>query len=363
MPYLTALFAGAVSISFMSVPVAIRWALVYGVVQTPDWRRVHKGRIPCAGGLVFLPCLALGLAAVYLFWPNLWHDRYLGLLGAGAFITFWGLWDDVRGLKPVHKLGLQLIAGIVLYLSGFRLGAVSIPFTAGMPHELPVLDFVFTVVAVAAIINAVNMLDGLDGLAAGSVVIMAGFLFFNKVTQGQADATAPLVIVGGATLAFLRYNMHPARIFMGDTGSMFLGLFLAAEVFDSASQGVAVTTVMLPLVILGIPLLDMLRTVATRLWISHNVFAADKSHLHHRLLSVGLTHREAVLFIYGMNVYMGVMAVIYRHVSPPPYRGLFLFALVLFLLLASFLIGAGHKKNGTAPGKTGTSGDSGERGA
>jgi len=298
------------------------------------------------GGVVFYPCLAAGLGIVYWLWPAYWHTKYLGLLAAVGVIGAAGIVDDTRGMRAPMKLFCQLGAGTILFLSGYRLGMVSIPFTNAI-RELHTTDYFFTVLAVAAIINAVNMLDGLDGLAAGSVFIMCAFLFINKAGQGAVEAGAVLALVMGATLGFLPYNFHPAKVFMGDTGSMFLGLLLAAETLDSASQGTAVTTILLPLVILGIPIFDMLRTMLTRFRFSRNVFAADKSHLHHRLLSLGLSHREAVFFIYGLNVYMGIMALLYRHVSPN-YRGLYLIALGLFLFLASYLVGVGHRRNGNA---------------
>lgn len=333
-------------------PLVIRWAARLGVVDMPDSRRVHEKRVPRAGGMIFFPCLVLGCVAVLLWWPVFWRDRYLGLLTALWLITIVGIWDDVRGMRASLKLLFQAAAGAVLFFSGYRLEHVSVPFTNAIV-QLGFFDLIVTVVGVAAIINAVNMLDGLDGLAAGSVFIMCGFLLINKAAQGAVAAGAILALMMGATLGFLRYNFHPAKVFMGDTGSMGLGLVLAAETLDAVSQGAALATILLPLVILGIPLLDMVRTMVTRFRIARNIFEADKNHLHHRLLSLGLSHREAVLFIYGLNVYMGIMAVLYRHVAPA-FRGLYLLALATFLILASYLIGVGHRKN--THGAAGSSG-------
>jgi UDP-GlcNAc:undecaprenyl-phosphate/decaprenyl-phosphate GlcNAc-1-phosphate transferase len=340
-PRLAALFCLSGLFVTAVEPLVIRWAWRFGVLDTPDWRRVHQGRVARAGGLVFFPALAVGLAAVLVFWPVYWRPQYAGLLAALLVISLAGVRDDLNGMKPLHKLGVQLLAGVILFVSGYRVGDLGLPFTE-LVVDIAVLDFFVTVIGVAAIINAVNMLDGLDGLAAGCCFIMAVFLLINKAALSSLNDAAILVIVAGAALGFLRHNFHPARVFMGDTGSMFLGLVLAAETLDSASQGAALTTILLPLVVLGIPIFDMLRTVVTRLSVSRNVFAADKSHLHHRLLELGLSHREAVLFIYGLHVYMGVMAVLYQHIAVA-YRGLFLSALGLFLLMASFLVGKGHR--------------------
>jgi len=212
-----------------------------------------------------------------------------------------------------------------------------LPFTSRVV-ELGFLDFVLTVVGIAAIVNCVNMIDGLDGLAAGSAFIMCAFLFLNRLFQGEAEAAVILVITMGLTLAFLWYNFHPAKIFMGDTGSMFLGLVLAAEILDSASQGAALTAVMVPLVILAIPIFDMARIMVTRARAANHIFKADKNHLHHRLLDLGLSHREVVVLVYLLNVYMGMMALTYPHVSSA-YRGLFLFSMGFFLFLAFYIVG------------------------
>lgn len=342
LPYVV-LFVVAVAVCLALEPWAIRWAAAVGAFDAPSRRRVNKTRVPRGGGLVFLPCVALPLGIVRLFWPALWRPQYTGLIVALVLITCVGLWDDVKGLRARFKLSFQILCGILLFFSGYRLEDVSIPFTKMVVH-LSTTDFLITVIGVAAIINAVNMLDGLDGLAAGSVFIMCLFLLINKAAEAGADSLVVLVSVMGAALGFLCFNFHPARVFMGDSGSMFLGLALAAETFDSASQGAAVTTIMLPLVILAVPVLDMARTIVTRMRASRNIFEADKNHLHHRLLSLGLSHREAVVFIYGLNCYMGIMALLYKHVESS-FRGLFLLALGLFLVLASYLITAGRRVN------------------
>lgn len=348
---LAVLFLGAFVLAYLLEPLVIRSCRALGIVDVPGWRRVHVAPTPRAGGIVFLPCMALGLYVVHRWYPHLWDEGFLGLGCALLLITAIGLIDDVNEMRASIKLLAQFGAGVILYSSGYRLNDVSIPFTHTV-IDLSGPDFLITVIGVAAIINAVNMLDGLDGLAAGSVFIMCGFLFINKVTRGDIASCAVLVLVGGATIGFLRYNFHPARVFMGDTGSMFLGLALAAEVFDAASQGVAVTTILLPLVILGIPIFDMCQTVFTRYRGSQSIFAADKNHLHHRLLTLGLSHREAVFFIYGLNIYMGIMALLYPRVEVA-YRALYLIALALFLLLASFLVAMGHRRNGNGVGNNG----------
>ncbi len=338
-----ALFSAGLLSALLLEPLVIFWARKLGVMDIPNWRKIHENSVGRAGGLVFFPCLIIGCVMVLALWPVFWHPQYFGLMAAMGLVTLAGLWDDVYDLRASIKLLVQLGAGTILFFSGYRLDRVFLPFFSGSV-DLGYLDPFITILAVATIINAVNMLDGLDGLAAGSVGIMCLFLFINKLVQGNLDNVAVLVIAMGACLGFLWYNFYPAKVFMGDAGSMFLGLLLASETLDSASRGAAITTILLPLVILGIPLLDMVRIMVTRFRLSRNVFAADKSHLHHRLLGIGLSHREAVLFIYGLNVYMGIMALLYRQVTRN-YRALYLLALAMFLFFASYLIGVGHRKN------------------
>ncbi len=339
------LFATAFGVAFVLEPLVIKWAHAFGIVDKPGWRRVHQGTVARAGGLVFLPTVLVCFVVALYLWPVLWRERYLGFALGALLITLTGIWDDIYGMRPIIKLLCQLLTGALLFGAGYRMTNVSLPFYSAVV-ELGLADFFVTIVCIAAIVNAINMLDGLDGLAAGSVFIMCGFLLVNKLGSDALSSGLLLTVTMGATLAFLRYNFHPARIFMGDTGSMILGLVLAAELLDSASQGVAVTTVLLPLVILGIPIFDMLRTVFTRAKAARRMFAADKSHLHHRLLNLGLSHRGVVLFIYLMNVYMGIMAIIYKHVDHP-YRGLYLLSLGLFLFMAFYLVGAGPSPNGS----------------
>jgi UDP-GlcNAc:undecaprenyl-phosphate/decaprenyl-phosphate GlcNAc-1-phosphate transferase len=330
------LFVLAAVICLLLTRLTILWSRFFGIMDEPDWRKVHKKPVSRAGGLAFYPAFLAGLALVIYCWPELWRDRYTGLAAAALLIVLTGLLDDIFGMKAIIKLSCQFIAGATLYFSGYQLHMVSLPFTESVFNP-GVGDFLLTVVLVAAIINAVNMLDGLDGLAAGSAFIMCAFFCFTKISQGAAGAVAPPVIIMGIALAFLRFNFYPARVFMGDTGSMFLGLMLASEVLDAASRGAALTTILLPMAILGVPVFDMLRTILTRARAARNIFAADKNHLHHQLLKLGFSHAGVVLFIYVLNIYMGIMAIIYGHVAAA-YRSLYLVNMGLFLFIAFYLI-------------------------
>lgn len=358
-------FGVAAGVTYALEPLIMLWGRHFGIVDKPEWRRPHEGIVVRAGGLAFFPAFMVCLALALWRWPVFWQDRYLGFAAAAFVITLTGLWDDIYGMRPIIKLLCQFVAAGILFSSGYRFGLVSVPFI-NVVIDLGPADFVLTVLAIAAVINAINMIDGLDGLAAGSCFIMAGFFLLHKIIndpEGGASSGLLLVTTLGGTLAFLRYNFHPAKVFMGDTGAMLLGLVLAAELLDSASQGAATATILLPLVVLGIPVFDMLRTMVTRAKAARHLFAADKSHLHHHLMSLGLSHRQVAFFIYLMNVYVGLMALIYKHVDTGVYRGLYLVTMGIFIFMAVYLIGMGHRQsllNGADDDSPPVADDSGE---
>ncbi|MFO7973724.1 MAG: MraY family glycosyltransferase [Candidatus Hydrogenedentota bacterium] len=338
-------FGAAFGIGFCFVaaaePLIIRFALRWGLVDPPDWRKVHSGTVPRLGGIAFLPALLITASIFDLFWPEYCQPHYWGLLGALCIISLVGLWDDLRDIPALVKLGFQFLAGAILFWAGYRFQAIMHPLSYKV-IQLGYIDFFMTLFAVAAIINAINMLDGLDGLASGCTFIMATFLLINKLARGDTSAAVMCVAVMGITAAFLFFNFHPAKVFMGDAGSMFLGLFLASEMLDAASHATALTTILLPLVILGIPIFDMVRLMVTRASTSGRIFSADKNHIHHRLLTLGLSHRAVVVFMYALNVYMGILALLYKHVDTN-YRILYLFNIALFLFMSFYLICRDHR--------------------
>jgi len=347
-------FGTTFGVSFVVVavvePLIIHFALRRGLVDPPDWRKVHTGTIPRLGGIAFLPALLISASLIHFFWPEYCKPQYYGLVGALSIISLVGLWDDLRDIRAPVKLAFQFLGGAVLFWAGYRFQAIMHPWSYKVV-QLGYIDFFMTLLAVAAIINAINMLDGLDGLASGCTFIMSAFLLVNKYAQGDMPGAVMCAAVMGITGAFLFFNFHPARVFMGDAGSMFLGLFLASEMLDAASRATALTTILLPLVILGIPIFDMVRLMITRARTSGKVFSADKNHIHHRLLTLGLSHRAVVFFMYGLNVYMGILALLYKHVDRN-YRVLYLFNIALFLFLSFYLICRDHRNDPTIDSET-----------
>jgi len=286
-----------------------------GMIDLPDARRIHKTPIPRAGGVAVFVSFHVALFCLFfVIWPN--ASRFEGLnvswwtsflIASGVLFTF-GVWDDIRGMKPVVKLGGQVLASTLLFFlteRGFdRLFGLELPWW---------LSFGLTIVWCVALINAFNLIDGLDGLCSGLAIISclgvgAAFVLSGKV----ADSLVVLALVGAAA-GFLRYNFHPAKIFLGDTGSMFLGFSLAALALDSAGKSTVLVSIGVPFLAAGVPLMDTVlaiwrrsaRRLAAKLEGATDgpaIMGADKEHLHHRLLEAGLSQRRVALTLYTGNV-------------------------------------------------------------
>src|SRR5712692_3006141 len=225
--------------------------------------------------------------------------RGLALLGAATGVFLLGLCDGLRGTRPREKLLVQLLAGAWLYMAGFRVEILSNPFTHA-PIVLGWLSIPVTLLWLVAISNAFNLIDGLDGLAAGVGLFASVALFLLAAMQGYTFTAVCAAVLAGALLGFLPHNFHPARIYLGDSGSLTMGLCLAALAIASSQKGPVLITLAVPLLIFGLPLLEVSVTTLRRLLAGHPLFRRDEEHLHHRLLKIGVTQRSAVLALYGL---------------------------------------------------------------
>jgi UDP-GlcNAc:undecaprenyl-phosphate GlcNAc-1-phosphate transferase len=288
---------------------AVRWlALQRGAVARNGSRHVHSGKIPRLGGLA----LALGWAASLAFFLPLEgfgaevlskaRVELVGVLGGAIVICLLGAADDIRGLRVVHKLLGQCAVAAFAYACGFRIEAISLPFVGTLP--MGIFAGPITVLWIVGITNAVNLIDGLDGLAAGVSFFAALTGFVVAIINGSTLATLVLAPLMGVLLAFLVFNFNPARIFMGDSGSYFLGYVLATTSLAGAVQQKASTAVSLlvPMIALGLPIFDTLFSMVRRFLERRPIFAPDRGHVHHRLLELGLTHRRAVMLLYGVSL-------------------------------------------------------------
>jgi UDP-N-acetylmuramyl pentapeptide phosphotransferase/UDP-N-acetylglucosamine-1-phosphate transferase len=306
--YIAVFLAGFV-VTYFFTPVVRAQAVRFGVVDLPNARRPHKRPTARGGGLaVFFGFHAACLVALALPWPKfaggldyVWWQHFVI---PSLVLLVVGLIDDISGMRPLIKLGGQALAASLVFLGGGR-------FSTIFGHPIPVLlDFVMVLVWLLAVINAFNLIDGLDGLASGLAIISALGLC-GILALGHLPANV-LVLLGliGACLAFLRYNLHPASIFLGDTGSMFIGLTLGAVSLQTFTKSTFVLSLTIPMLVLGVPIYDALLAIwrrSARMYLSKGhansggkrigIMQADVDHLHHRLLKAGLSTRRVAILL------------------------------------------------------------------
>ena len=285
------IFVIALTLTTISTPLVRRLAVWLGFVDTPADRKIHSTPVPLMGGLaIALGALVAFILLVSLLPVSFLTPTVLGMIGASILIVLIGLVDDRRHLPAWVKLSGQIIAAILVILAGVQ-----------VQLEIPTwMNIAVTVVWLVGITNAMNFLDNMDGLAAGVSCVAASFILLLATFNDQYLVAAIAAGIVGATLAFLRYNFKPARIFMGDAGSMFLGLILAILCVQLRfPENVNFVTWMVPVFILGLPIFDMTLVVISRTRRGVNpLTTAGKDHLSHRLVNLGFTQREAVLMLY-----------------------------------------------------------------
>lgn len=307
--FVVATIAGAVF-----TPIARRIAFHFGIVSNPGGRHIHGRSIPRLGGLGIFAAAALTMVGGFaigklrsVFEPH--QERLaLGLLAGGSIMFTIGLLDDVKGVRALYKLYAQTAAAVVAWSFGFRIDVVDLPFVGTL--SMGIFSLPITVVWVVGIINAVNLIDGLDGLAAGVVFFAAVTNFVVAWLMGTSFVAIVMATVAGAVLGFLFFNFNPARIFMGDSGSYFLGFTLAVcSIAGPLQKASAAVSIAVPVAALGVPIIDTLLAMVRRFLERRPLFSPDRGHIHHRLLDMGITHRRAVLIIYGVTVALCIGAI------------------------------------------------------
>ncbi|HEY3216962.1 MAG TPA: MraY family glycosyltransferase [Candidatus Eisenbacteria bacterium] len=337
-PYSLTLALAALAVTLMATPVTMSIARRSGALDRPGPRRIHDRPVPTLGGL------ALALAVLGVMWlgyalpgPARQLDSHplRGLTLASLVMLALGVVDDLRRLSPWAKLGGQALAALVLAGFGFGIPALTNPF--GGQLVTGVYNLPLTVAWVLIVTNAINLIDGLDGLASGVVLITSVTLWYVGRTHSDFYVmflTAPLI---GATLGFLRFNFPPARVFMGDTGSQFLGLLMAAVSLVENRKGTATITLLLPLVAMGLPIADSVIALTRRLTHRQPPLRGDSGHIHHRLLRLGFSPRSALIVLWYLCAYLGVMAAVLAAL-PRHYGWVFLLLFAAGLLFAFELI-------------------------
>jgi UDP-GlcNAc:undecaprenyl-phosphate GlcNAc-1-phosphate transferase len=273
--------------------------------QTKSSRKVHAKPIPRLGGLAIVLAFNAPITALLFVDSNValifrqQHDLILGLYLGGFAIACLGLYDDLYGAGAKLKFSVQTGVALLLYIIGFRIEVLSWPF--GPPLALGVLALPFTLLWVVGVINAMNLIDGLDGLAGGVALFLVATNFVLAFSRHDVLVSLAMAALGGAVLGFLIFNFNPASIFMGDTGSMFLGFVLAAIAVKTSTKSGTTVAMLVPIIALGLPIMDTLLAMIRRAVLGRSLFDADKDHIHHRLMSrLRLSHRSAVLVLYAL---------------------------------------------------------------
>lgn len=314
--YLT-LFLGALSSALFLTPVVRRLARRFNLLDVPeDGRRVHREPVPRLGGIAIFLSVMISLG-ILLFLDNLVteslrdHQRALtAVLASSTLIFLFGVFDDLVGTNAKWKFLAQGIAGAVLYALGGRIEAATLPF-AGSIVIPPVLSLIFTLVWVIGISNAFNLIDGMDGLAAGAALFATIVMLVVSFMLGHPYVTVISFALAGSLIGFLRYNFNPASIFLGDSGSLFIGFLLAALSLTSAQKASTAIAVVIPLMAFGLPVLDTGFTIVRRFMGGKPLFEGDREHIHHKLLERGWSQRRVAFVLYGVCALFGFMALLF----------------------------------------------------
>lgn len=318
-PYLVVFLVSAGTVLLVT-PVVRRLAARFGAIDRPSDRKVHPKPTPTLGGIGILVGVLVAMGVAYFLpeFRRLYRQSFelQGVVLAALVITVLGLVDDVRALSAPAKAAGQILAAGILILNGVELlffwfptqGVISLGSDVAVP---------LTIVWVLIMVNATNLIDGLDGLAAGIVAVAAGAFFLwveaAPATFSESTSIAALLaaVAAGAAVGFLPYNFHPARIFMGDSGAMLLGLLLAASTIAGVGRTIQPSRgalaafaipVLIPLFVVAIPLVDVALAIVRRIRRGRPIFTPDKEHIHHQLLQIGHTHRRAVLIMYFWSI-------------------------------------------------------------
>ena len=342
-------FLLAFIVAFMTTPYTIKIAHKIGAVDVPkDERRMHKKAMPKFGG----PAVILGflVSVIYLlivmsmentinlFGPESYGMKLLGMFLGIVVLSITCIIDDIVTIRPIVKLFGQLVAAIIAVSFGIRLGEFNLSFINN-PLMEEIISCIITVVWIVGVTNAINLIDGLDGLSSGISVISAISLLVIFVLNGSPLVSIVLITaLAGALVGFLPFNFTPAKTFIGDTGSNFLGFSLSIISILGVAKTYTFAVIVLPLIVLGLPIFDTLWAIIRRLIKGKSIkaiFKADKGHLHHRIVARGFGQKQAVLILYGLSATFGIFAVILLDSG--------IWKALSFLLMVIVAIGLGYK--------------------
>ena len=333
--------------AFMVTPNTIKLAKKVGAVDVPkDERRMHKKPMPKLGGLAVIAGFLVSIIyllitmtienKIDLFTYEEYGKKLLGVFIGIVIIGITCFIDDMKNIKPLTKLSGQLLAAIIVVLFGVRIDNINLPFLSDISEWFSVL---LTIVWIIGITNSINLIDGLDGLSSGiSVISCLSLIIIFALNGSPLIAIIMVTALAGALIGFLPYNFNPAKTFLGDTGSNFLGFTLSIISILGIAKTYTVVVIVLPIIVLALPIFDTIFAIIRRIVTGKSlkaVFMADKGHLHHKLVARGFSHKQAVLILYGLSATLGMFAVILLDSG--------IWKAISFALMILAVIGLGYK--------------------
>ncbi len=300
-------FIALIATFFLTFPIK-KLAIKFNIVDLPVRRKIHKNATPRIGGLAIFLGASLGL--LYLQ-PS--HIHLLEISLGALVIVITGMLDDRYDIRPIVKLSGQLIAASFLISSGLIIERITLPFIGMI--DLGVFSVLITVLWVVGITNAINLIDGLDGLATGVSTIALLSMLFMAIVDMQVFAAYLAIVIIGANLGFLYHNFYPAKIYMGDTGSNFLGYMIAVISMLGLFKNIALFSFIIPVIVLAVPIFDTLFAIIRRASNKQQIMKPDNKHIHYQLLRVGFTHRQSVLIMYAFSMLFGILAILFSEAS------------------------------------------------
>ena len=329
--FLVVFFVGYI-VSTLLTPQASKLAYRIGALDKPGGRKVHEKITPRLGGLAVFIAFVVALSTALYFSPTIRRavpESFLGVMLGSIVLLIIGIYDDTKGAKASTKFPFQFLAAHIAYSYGVKFFLLTKFFSGGSVHLPEAISYVFTILWLVGVTNAMNFIDGLDALASGLAFIVSTTLLIVSIELDQVFFAAVYASLMGAIFGFGQYNKYPAKIFLGDTGSTFLGFCLAGSAIIANQKITTLGGLLIPIVILGLPVMDTLYAIVRRMQGGGSPFEADRGHIHHRLLEKGYTPKEAVWVIYLICILLGMMVFLLVHAQND------LAALIITLLTAS----------------------------
>ncbi len=337
--YLAA-FASAFGITLVTTPFAKWVSIKVGAIDQPKNRGVHTEPMPRMGGIAIVLGFMVTVLIIYPFYPHMDLIQFGGFMVGAWIIAILGAVDDMKNLPAKLKLCVQIVAALVVIFTGTQIRVVLWPITA----TLQMFSVPITLVWIVGVTNAVNLIDGLDGLAAGVSSIAALCLMVLCIMTGSMTAVVLTAALAGACMGFLPRNFNPAEIFMGDTGSTFLGFVLAVTSILGVFKGYALLAVCVSVLCLGLPVFDTLFAMLRRMAKNQPIMQPDRGHLHHRLIDKGFSQKQAVLLLYAISICLGALAIFISFKNSWTIVVVLLTAIVLSSIIYYFNVNVKNKK-------------------